>query len=77
MLPFYILHQPVILLVLWLVVIPTDLPVLVKYLLTMAISLPIIIALYAFVVQRVGALRFLFGMKPAKAAPGPRLARAA
>jgi len=35
-----------------------------KYLLTVVSSFVVIVALYEFVVRPVGALRFLFGMKP-------------
>lgn len=62
-LPFYILHQPIILAVAFFVVQMDALPV-VKYLLTVAGSFVVIVAVYEYVVRRVGVLRFLFGMRP-------------
>lgn len=62
-LPFYILHQPVIIVIAFFVV-QLDAPVLAKYLVTAASSFVIIVALYGYVVRRVGVLRFLFGMRP-------------
>ncbi len=68
-LPFYILHQPVILLVGYFIV-QWELPILVKYPLIMVICLPIILGLYGWVVSRVSVLRYLFGMKSAASASG-------
>jgi len=62
-LPFYILHQPATLLV-GFFVLRWDLPVLGKYVLIMALALPIALDFYHFVVRRVNLLRVLFGMKP-------------
>jgi len=62
-LPFYILHQPVIIVIAFFVV-HLDAPVLLKYLLTAASSFVVIVALYRYVVRPVGVLRFLFGMRP-------------
>jgi len=70
-LPFYILHQPVIVVIAFFVV-PTDAGVLAKYLLTASSSFVIIVALYEFVVRPVGMLRFLFGMRPKAAAAAAR-----
>jgi hypothetical protein len=74
-LPFYILHQTVILLVGWFII-PFDLSILVKYLAIATGSFVIIMALYELLIRRFNVLRFLFGMrlkkKPAKAsAPHP------
>ncbi|MHB1415439.1 MAG: acyltransferase family protein [Chloroflexota bacterium] len=66
-LPFYVLHQPVILLIGFNAV-RWDLPVLAKYLLIMALALPTVLLLYEFVVRRFGPIRFLFGLKAKKAA---------
>jgi glucan biosynthesis protein C len=61
-LPFYILHQPVLLCVGYFVV-QWAIPAAVKFLVIDAISFALIMALYAFVVRRVNVIRFLFGMK--------------
>jgi glucan biosynthesis protein C len=62
-LPFYILHQPVIVVIAFFVV-QLDAGVILKYLLTVVSSFLIIVELYEHVVRPVGVLRFLFGMKP-------------
>ena len=60
-LPFYMLHQPVILLIaLW--VIKIQIPVIVKYLMIAVLSFIGIMVPYE-VIRRVNVLRFLFGMK--------------
>jgi peptidoglycan/LPS O-acetylase OafA/YrhL len=61
-LPFYILHHPVLLSVGYFVV-RWAIPATVKFVAIDAISFGIIMALYEFVVRRVNAIRFLFGMK--------------
>ncbi len=66
-LPFYILHQPVLLIAGYFVV-QWAIPDLAKYILIAASSFIIIIGLYEFLVQRFDVLRVLFGMKPLKAA---------
>lgn len=77
-LPFYILHQPVILLVGYFIV-PLALPILVKYLLILPLSLGITLGLYEFAIRRVSVMRRVFGMKPlARGLPARReVARAA
>jgi hypothetical protein len=66
-LPFYILHQPVLLGVGYLVV-QWAIPDAAKFVVIDAISFAIIVALYEFLVRRVNVVRFLFGMKlPARA----------
>lgn len=62
-LPFYILHQPVIVVIAYFVV-QLAAPAPLKYLLTVVSAFAIIVALYEYVVRPVGVLRFLFGMKP-------------
>ena len=64
-LPFYILHQPVILVIAFWVV-QLQLPVIAKYIIIVALSFVVIIGIYE-VIKRVGVLRFLFGMKLRKA----------
>jgi peptidoglycan/LPS O-acetylase OafA/YrhL len=61
-LPFYILHQPVLLSVGYFVV-QWPIPDLAKYAIIAASSFTIIIGLYEFGVRRFNVLRFLFGMK--------------
>ena len=61
-LPFYILHQTVILLVGWFII-PLDLSILVKYLIIAVISFVIILGLYDLLIKRFNVLRFLFGMR--------------
>jgi peptidoglycan/LPS O-acetylase OafA/YrhL len=61
-LPFYILHQTVLLCVGYFVV-QWSLPALAAYLVIAAVSLAIIMGLYEFLVRRINLLRFLFGMK--------------
>ena len=62
-LPFYILHQPVIVVIAFFVV-QLAAPAPLKYLLTVVSSFAIIVALYEYVVRPVGVLRFFFGMRP-------------
>lgn len=61
--PFYILHQPVIV-TLGFLVRAVALPVALKFPLLLVVSFAIIMTIYHFVVRRVNLLRFLFGMKP-------------
>lgn len=63
-LPFYILHQPIILAVGYFLVLPLNFPPLAKYGLLVVISFPIVLALYEFLVRRSNPLRILFGLKP-------------
>jgi hypothetical protein len=62
-LPFYILHQTIILLVGW-YIIPVNLSILLKYLIISTISFVLIMGVYELLVKRVNAIRFLFGMRP-------------
>jgi len=72
-LPFYILHHPVLLSVGYFVV-QWAIPAAVKFAIIDAVSFVIIMALYEFAVRRVNLLRFLFGMKVLKqAAPATAL----
>jgi len=68
-LPFYVLHHMVIIGV-GSYVIRWDIPVLVKYLLIIAVSFTIIMLLYEFVVKRTNVTRFLFGMRMKRRASG-------
>ncbi len=62
-LPFYMLHQPVILLIGYFVI-PLALPIFSKYLIIATLAFGVTIALYEFGVRRSNPIRFLFGMKP-------------
>jgi len=64
-LPFYMLHQPIILLIAFWVV-QIQIPILVKYLIIAILSFAGIMLLYEGV-RRVGVLRFFFGMKQRRA----------
>jgi peptidoglycan/LPS O-acetylase OafA/YrhL len=66
-LPFYILHQPVLLCVGYFVV-QWAIPDLLKWAIIMPTSFVIIVTLYEFVVRRFNVMRVLFGMKPLKQA---------
>jgi len=76
-LPFYILHQTVIVIVAYFVV-QTALAIPLKYGITAVISFAVIVALYELLVRRIGVLRFLFGMrkKTPAAQSRPGVARA-
>ncbi len=80
-LPFYILHQPVLLTVGYFVV-QWAVPDLLKWAIIASSSFVIVIALYEFLVRRYNVLRFLFGMKalprvaqPVGAAELPQMAQ--
>src|SRR5262249_25953239 len=62
-LPFYVLHQSV-LIELGYFVVRWPLPDGMKWLIIALTSFAIVMALYEFLVRRVRVLRFLFGMKP-------------
>jgi surface polysaccharide O-acyltransferase-like enzyme len=61
-LPFYILHQTVLLVIGYFVV-RWAIPDLAKWMIIFASSFIVIMALYEFLVRRINLLRFLFGMK--------------
>lgn len=67
-LPFYILHHPVLLTVGYFVV-QWSIPAALKFLVIDALSFVVIMALYEFIVRRVNVLRFLFGMKSSFKSP--------
>lgn len=69
-LPFYMLHQPILILVGYFVV-RLSLPIGLKYALIVLLSLPVILLIYEFIVRRVNVLRFFFGMKPLQNARTP------
>jgi peptidoglycan/LPS O-acetylase OafA/YrhL len=64
-LPFYILHQPVIL-ILGYFIIPLPLTILAKYLLIAPLAFGITLGLYEFGIRRVNPVRRVFGLKARK-----------
>ena len=71
-LPFYILHQTIILCVGWFVI-RWNIGIGPKYLIIALVSFALIMALYDLIVRRLKIVRFLFGMRPKRkssAAPG-------
>ena len=69
-LPFYIMHQTVIICVGYFVV-RWAIPDLLKFAIIAASSFAIITVLYELLIRRINVLRFLFGMKPLRN-PGPK-----
>lgn len=67
-LPFYILHQTVLLAVGYFVV-EWTMPALLKWGIILLVSFPIVMLLYEFLVRRYNVMRFLFGMKSLPKAP--------
>jgi hypothetical protein len=67
-LPFYLLHETVIVYVAW-VVVRWDAFVLVKYCTIVVVSLAVTLALYELLIRRFRVMRWLFGMKPAQDPP--------
>ena len=64
-LPMYILHQPVIL-ILGYFIIPLSLPILVKYLIIAPSAFGITLGMYEFGIRRLNPVRRVFGLKPRK-----------
>jgi hypothetical protein len=69
-LPFYVMHQTVLLCVGYFVV-GRGIPDLLKWAVISAASLAIIVIVYASLVRRSNVLRILFGMKPLPRKNGP------
>lgn len=67
-LPFYILHQTIILVVGW-YVIPLEFSILPKYLIISICSFVCIMIIYELVIKRINPIRFLFGMRLRKKNP--------
>jgi hypothetical protein len=61
-LPFYLLHQTVILIVGWWII-PLKWPILPKYLVISIGSFALIMVLYELLIRRINPVRFLFGMR--------------
>lgn len=62
-LPFYVLHEPVIVAAAW-VIVRWNLPVVIKYSALVLVAFAGTLALYEVMVRRFPAARLLFGMKP-------------
>lgn len=62
-LPVYILHQTIII-VLGYYIVKTEFSIVVKYTFINVLSLVVIVAIYDLVLRRLAVLRFLFGMRP-------------
>ena len=67
-LPFYILHQTVLLCVGYFIL-QWALPDLLQWALIVVISFAVIMGIYEFLVRRFNLMRFLFGMKPSTRQP--------
>jgi glucan biosynthesis protein C len=63
-LPFYMWHQPIILIVGYYLVLPLNLSPMTKYSLIVVIALPITISIYELLLRRLNVLRVLCGLKP-------------
>jgi len=70
-LPFYILHQTVLLTVGYFVV-QWAIPDLLKWAIILSASLTIIMGIYEFLIRRFNVMRFLFGLKPLSKQPAAR-----
>jgi hypothetical protein len=70
--PFYVLHQSVII-VIGFFVIRWAIPDLLKWSIIAVVSFALIVACYEFLVRRNNVMRVLFGMKPLPKAPQPDL----
>lgn len=76
-LPFYILHQTVLLTIgYWLIGRSWPLPDFVTWLLITSLSLAVCLAAYEFLIRRHNVLRVLFGMKPLAQQPAPQFSEA-
>jgi glucan biosynthesis protein C len=64
-LPFYLFHQTIILIV-GFFVIRWNMAILPKYLIIAVVSFPLIMVLYELLVRRFNVVRFFFGMRPQK-----------
>jgi glucan biosynthesis protein C len=72
-LPFYVLHHPVILTIGYFVI-PLSLPILAKYLIIAASAFGATLGLYEFLIRPWGPVRRAFGLKPRGAPPAAVLA---
>jgi glucans biosynthesis protein C len=70
-LPFYVLHQTVLLTVGYFVV-QWPIPDLFKWVIILVTSFTVIMVIYEFLIRRFNVMRFLFGMKPLSKQPAAR-----
>ena len=71
-LPFYLLHQTVILCVGWFVI-PWEVGILPKFVVIAIVSFALIMTIYELLIRRFNVVRFFFGMRPKKEpTPGPQ-----
>jgi peptidoglycan/LPS O-acetylase OafA/YrhL len=63
-LPFYMWHQPIIVIVGYYLVLPLNLSPIAKYGLIVVMALPIVISIYELLLRRLNLLRVLCGLKP-------------
>jgi glucan biosynthesis protein C len=68
-LPFYVVHQPAIVVIAFYVV-QWDMGILPKWLMISTLALALILVVYVLLIRRVNWIRWLFGMKPRKPIPG-------
>jgi len=73
-LPFYLLHQTVILCVGWFVI-PWNIGIVPKFLIISVVSFALIVTLYELLIRRFKIVRFFFGMRPKKKPPAARAPR--
>jgi peptidoglycan/LPS O-acetylase OafA/YrhL len=62
-LPFYVLHEPVIVAAAW-VIVRWEVPIEAKYLVLVMVSFAATLGLYEMLIRRFRITRILFGMKP-------------
>ncbi|MFC2026202.1 acyltransferase family protein [Chloroflexota bacterium] len=67
-LPFYLLHQTVILCVGWFII-PLNIGILPKFLIIALVSFALIMAIYDLLIRRFNIVRFFFDMRPKKKSP--------
>lgn len=67
-LPFYILHEPIVVLVGWFVI-SWNLAIISKLLIIIPASFAVSMILYDLIIRRLNVVRFLFGMRPKKKQP--------
>jgi len=72
--PFYILHQTVIVILVYFIIQTND-GTAMKYFFTVAGTFAITMGIYHLIIRRIPVLRFLFGMKPDTSRPKAPVAR--
>jgi peptidoglycan/LPS O-acetylase OafA/YrhL len=70
-LPFYILHEPVIIIIACFVL-AWDIPTGIKFVFVTTVSLLVTLAIYELLIRRIKPIRWIFGMKnPQPRSPAP------